>query len=94
MPLPLAPLATFAVKYGAVAIAGYALARQIQPARIDQRAEDALDELPEGLAMRSPRDREQVNATARARRVIRLGASGPGLEIDAAFLARLRFRRV
>jgi hypothetical protein len=34
-----------------------------------------------------------VNATARFRRVIRLGQSGPGLEIDATAFGRIRFRR-
>ena len=39
-------------------------------------------------------DSEQVNATARMRRVIRLGENGPGVEIDAVGLTRIRFRKV
>jgi hypothetical protein len=94
MALPLAPIAAMAIKYGAVALAGYAVARQMQPGRVDQRSEDALDELPEGLSAHRPRDRDQINGAARFRRVIRLGATGPGLEIDATALGRFRMRRV
>jgi len=94
MALPLAPLAAMAAKYGAVALAGYALARQVQHGRTDQRAEDALDELDEGLSLHRPRDREQVNGAMRFRRVVRLGTNGPGVEIDATALGRFRFRRI
>ena len=94
MALPVVPIAAVAVRYGAVALAAWALTRQIAPARVDQRAEDALDELPEGVATRRAEDREQHNATARFRRVIRLGSTGPAFEIDLAALGRLRLRRV
>jgi len=68
--------------------------RQIQPGRLDQRTEDALDEVEDGLSSHRPRDREQVNGTARFRRVIRLGVNGPGFEIDATALGRLKMRRI
>jgi hypothetical protein len=92
MPLPLAPITVFALRYGTVALASFAVARSIERGRRDQRAEDAFDELPEGLTAR--REPEQVNATGRMRRVIRFGAGGPGLEIDATALGRVRLRRV
>ena len=94
MPLPLVPIAGVALKYGTVALAAWLVARRMQPAHIDQRAEDALDELPEGLASRRPADRRQTNLTGRFRRTIRLQGVIPAVEIDAAFLARLRARRV
>lgn len=94
MALPLAPIAVMAAKYGAVALAGYAVMRQIQPGRTDQQVEDALDEMAEGISAHRPRDREQVNGALRFRRVVRLGANGPGFEIDASALGRLRMRRV
>ncbi len=91
---PLAPpVAAFALRYGTVALAGYAIARTVEKGRRDQRAEDALDEVPEGLtARRDPP--EQVNATHRFCRVIRLGSTGPAIEIDATTLTRIRFRKV
>jgi len=92
MPLPLAPITAIALRYGTVALATYALARRVELGRRDQRAEDAFDETPEGVTMR--RESEQMYATGRLRRVIRLGQSGPGVEIDASALGRVRFRRV
>ncbi len=94
MALPLAPLVPVALTYGGVALAAWWLARRIGPARVDQRAEDALDDLPDGLATANVPAREQVNATGRLRRRITLTRSGRGIELDAAFMARLRARRV
>ena len=94
MALPIAPLAGVALRYGAVALAAYALSRQVMHGRTDQRAEDAMDDLPEGLTAHRPYDRDQMNGTLRFRRVVRLGSTGPGIEIDAALLGRVRFRRV
>jgi hypothetical protein len=94
MALPIAPIAAVALRYGVVALAAYALTRQAGRGRIDQRAEDAMDELPEGVTAQRPQDREQMNGSFRIRRTIRLGHAGPGFEIDASALGRLRFRRV
>lgn len=94
MPVPLAPIAATAARYGAIALAGYVLARQMERGRVDQRAEDAFDDLPEGLTGQHARDRQQWNMAGRFRRVVRLGQSGPGVEIDASLLGRIRFRRV
>ena len=93
MALPLAPAAVLAVKYGSVALAAFLLARRVQRGALDQRAEDALDRLPEGVTALRPGDRDQTNVTARFRRVIRLGPDGAGVEIDAAALGRIRVRR-
>ncbi|MDH3263344.1 MAG: hypothetical protein OEM24_05040 [Paracoccaceae bacterium] len=87
MPLPLIPIA-------AAALTAFAVARAVRPARIDQRGEDALDATEEGIGLSRVPGREQTSATARLRRVIRLGPHGPGLEIDAGLLARFRLRRV
>ncbi len=102
MPLPLAPLLPVALRLGMVATTGLALVRFVRrnsfPGRTDQRAEDAFDELGEGISLHRPADRaadgfadKQTNATARMRRVIRFG--GKTLEIDAGFMARFRLRR-
>lgn len=95
MALPIAPIAVMAAKYGAMALAGYAFARQIQPGRTDQRFEDAFDEMEEGVHLHRPSDDpEQVNGAIRFRRVVRLSVNGPGIEIDASAMGRFRMRRV
>jgi len=101
MPLPLAPFIPVALRLGAVAAAGFALRRvlvtRIAAGRTDQRAEDALDDVADGLALHRPADRAteavtQTNTAGRLRRTIRWGRHG--IEIDAALLARLRLRRL
>ena len=92
MPLPLAPVAGVALRYGAVALITYAVTRKISHGRRDQRAEDAMDDLNEGLSVR--REAGQTNATARFRRVIRIGNNGPGVEIDISALGRLTIRKI
>lgn len=95
MPLPVAPIAGLALRYGAVALAAYAVSRSLPRGRTDQRAEDAMDDLDEGVAVHRPADRPgEGGAQARFRRVIRLGTSGPGVEVDAAAFGRIRLRRV
>jgi len=95
MPLPLAPLIPLAVRLGLVATTAFAVTRLVRaasyPGRTDQRAEDALDDLGEGLSLHRPADRaEQTNASARVRRVIRF--RGRNYEVDAGLLARFRLR--
>jgi hypothetical protein len=97
MPLPLAPLLPIALRIGMVATTTYAVTRWVRacthPGRTDQRAEDAFDDLGEGLSLHRPADRaddSQTNASARLRRVIRF--RGKSWELDAGFIARLRLR--
>lgn len=95
MPLPIVPIAGIALRYGVVAIAAYAASRRIPRGRTDQRAEDAFDDLHEGVAVHRPPDRPgQTNVAARFRRVLRFGAAGPAVEIEASAFGRLRFRKV
>jgi len=90
MPLPLVPIA---LGLSGAALAGWAAVRRSAPARIDQRGEDALDDLPEGLATRRPADhRPQANASARLVRRITL-PGGRSYDIDAGLIARLRITR-
>lgn len=97
MPLPLAPLIPLVVRLGLVASTTWAVSRWVRssthPGRTDQRAEDALDDLGEGLTVHRPADRaddQQTNASARVRRVIRF--RGRSYELDAGLMARLRLR--
>lgn len=110
MPLPLAPLLPIALRIGMVATTTYAVSRwfraRTHPGRTDQRAEDAFDDLGEGLSLHHPADRaadhpadwateaiadSQTNASARLRRVIRF--RGKSWEFDAGVMARLRLRQ-
>lgn len=99
MPLPLAPILPIALRVGAVALAGLAAGRWIaarsHAGRTDQRSEDALDDLGEGLSLHRPADRNrdgdrQANAGARLRRVIRF--RGRIWELDAGVMARFRLK--
>jgi hypothetical protein len=96
MPLPLAPIATVAmrygIRYGMVALTTYAIARSIDKSPRDQRGEDALDDLPEGLA--AARNGEQANGSARLKRTFRVGPNGPGVEVDLSAIGRLKVKRV
>lgn len=92
MAIPFTPIAVAALRYGAVAAIAYAAAQRARPRRIDPAAETAMEALPEGARVgHAP---GQLNATARWRRAVRMGAQGPGMEIDLSALARLRLRRI
>ena len=92
MPLPLAYIARFAMKYGAVALVTYATIRTVGQLPRPQPTEDALDQVNEGLDLR--RNHEELNAAGRLRRIISLSKIGRGVEIDATALIRVRLRKV
>jgi hypothetical protein len=99
MPLPLAPVAVLAFRAGIVAVSVYVARRALAAraaGRTDQRAEDALDDADEGIALHRPADRRedggQTNVSARLRRTVRWGDRG--VEIDAGLIGRFRVRKV
>jgi len=92
MPLPLAPVAGIALRYVVVAFAAFTVARKVERGHFDQRADEAMDDVNEGLTVR--REQEQLNTTARYHRAIRLGTNGPGVEIDITALGRIRLRKI
>lgn len=92
MVLPIAPLAGVALRYGVVAVAAFAVTRRVGRAHFDQRCEEAMNDVNEGVALR--KENNQVNGTGRFRRVIRVGTEGPGLEIDITALGRVKFRKI
>lgn len=96
MALPLAPIALLALRYGAVAAATYAVVKRAQNAEMkDLRSEHAHEDAPEGVNLRHHKDdrARQVDAGARYKRTIRFGAKGPGIEIDASALGRIKIKR-
>ncbi len=97
MPAPLAlpPLAWAALRLGAVAaVAIYAARSRASQPKIAEH-ENVLDTMGEGFEAAPHRAEAEraVHAHGRFRRVVRLGPTGPGIEIDASGLARLRIRR-
>ena len=97
MPAPaiIAPIAIKAAQIGLIALAAYAISRR-RDRPIPPERETALDELEEGMEMDLHREREALRADAGARwsGTVRLGPGGPGLDIDATALGRLRLRPV
>lgn len=95
-PIALAPLAWTALRLGAVAAAAIYASRASGARSPRVEHEDVLDGLPEGMTAHPQRSPEQqgVHGHGRLRRTIRLRRDGPGLEIDAAGVGRVRFRRV
>lgn len=95
MAIPIMPIAGVVLKYGPAAAAGVAALAYMRarPGHADERAEDLLDEVNEGMDATRSHEGRQVNTRGRFRRVIRAGRHGPGVEIDASFLGRVRVRR-
>ncbi len=91
MPVPIAPVAAFALRTAAVSLAAYAVVKAREGLARDQRVEDALDDLPEGAVYATTP--EGGRAAARWRRTFRVGAAGPGITVDVAALGRVRIRR-
>lgn len=91
MAIPFTPVAATALRYGAVALAGYTAARWIPAGRLPEKVEETMDKAPLGLRlMRAP---GQVAGSLRARRAGRLGGRfGPRFTVDGAVLARVRVR--
>lgn len=101
MPLPAllpavlsAPVALRLLQLGGAVALGALLAARRGPERIDIVSEDALDAVPDGADLRLDPANGRADAEARWRRAVRLGARGPGVEVDFAALGRLRARRL
>lgn len=92
MPLPVAPIALAALRYGPIAYAAFKVVQNVEMGRRDQRAEDLHDDTPEGFTLH--RDPEHLRATGRSKRIIRFGKSGPGVEIDATAFGRIKVKKV
>lgn len=92
MPLQLTPFAAMALRYGAVAAAGFVAARCLPRGRFPSAVEAQMDRTPDGVHLR--RAPGQVNLSARVARTTRLGRLGPRFRIDATALGRLRIRRL
>ena len=96
MPAPVlfTPLTAQLVAVGAAALV--AVAMRARRARSSVVRDDVLDEVEEGVAVRSERvdSARQTTVEARSRRILRWGRSGPGVEIDLSAAVRGRVRPV
>lgn len=95
-PIALSPLAWTALRLGAVAAVSLYAARSRVSDPKDPHHETVLDGLPEGHEFHTHKAEAEngMHGRSRFRRVIRFGPTGPAVEIDAAALGRVRFRRV
>lgn len=95
-PIALAPYAWTALRLGAMAAVTLYAARSRGSQPKDPHVEHALDTLAEGVAASPHRAEGEsgLNGEGRFRRIVRLGANGPAIEVDAAALGRVRLRRV
>ena len=95
-PIALAPLAWTALRLGAVAAVALYASRAAGARTARAEHQQVLDDLPEGVAAHPERTAEDkaLHGHGRLRRTFRLRPDGPGLEVDAAGVGRVRFRRV
>lgn len=90
MALPVVPIVLAASAVTSVV----AVVRKIHISPMIQDVEDTLDTVDEGVSVRKMDGNRQVNGAVRWKRVVRFGADGPGIEIDASALGRVRWRKV
>lgn len=95
MALPIAPIAATALRYGTLAAVTWYVAKRSKglPSVAEEAAHEEVDE---GISLRHHHkaDAAQANADARIKRSFRFGAGGPGIEIDATALGRIRIKRI
>ncbi len=99
MPAPaaLAPVAWKVAQFSAVAAVAWYAARKRRPAGPREVwRERVLDGVGEGLETDFSRSSEDAHmgAALRFKRGIRLGANGPGVEIDISGVSRVKLRRL
>lgn len=96
-PIAFAPIAWKFAQFGAVAaLTYYATKRRRPPGPRDIWRETALDDVELGLETDFERREHDARAAAAGkwRRGWRIGAEGPGVEMEIAGLARVKLRRL
>lgn len=98
MPTPvlLSPLTLRLLAVGGAALATAVWRARRAPSSVPR--DDMMDDIDDGVAMAAERvvdargEHRQATMLARARRVIRLGRAGPGVEVDLSAMIRGRVR--
>ena len=92
MALNIPPMAFVVLRYGAVAVAGFAAARYAPRGKFSPAVEAEMNAAPDGVQMcRAP---GQLAASGKITRTLRLGRFGPKFRLDGTALARVRMRRL
>lgn len=92
MAIQIPPLAFIALRYGVVAVAGFAAARYAPRGRLSPAVEAEMDAAPDGFQMRKAPG--QLAASGKITKNWRVGRLGPKFRLDGTALARLRIRRL
>lgn len=92
MAIPIPPLAFIVLRYGAVAVAGFAAAKYAPRGRLSPAVEAEMNAAPDGVQMcKAP---GQLAMAGKFTKVLRAGRFGPKFRMDGTALARLRIRRL
>jgi hypothetical protein len=92
MALNIPPIAFLALRYGAVAVAGFTAARLARRGRLSPAVEAEMDAAPDGVQLcKSP---GQLAAAGKMTRTLQAGPFGPKFRIDGTALGRLRIKRL
>lgn len=92
MAIQIPPLAFLALRYGAVAVAGFAAARYAKPGRFSDAVEGEMDSAPDGFDVRKAPG--QLSMAGKFTKTLRAGRFGPGFRVEGTALARLKIRRL
>ncbi|GAB5447086.1 hypothetical protein [Gymnodinialimonas sp.] len=92
MALNIPPMAFVVLRYGAVAVAGFAAARWAPRGSFSPAVEAEMNAAPDGVQLcKAP---GQLAASGKITKTLRLGRIGPKFRVDGTALARLRLRRL
>ncbi|ABD53238.1 hypothetical protein [Jannaschia sp. CCS1] len=92
MALNIPPMAFIVLRYGAVAVAGFAAARFAPRGTLSPAVEAEMDATPDGMQMcKAP---GQLAAAGKITKTLRVGRLGPMFRVDGTALARLKIRRL
>ncbi len=96
MPVPLAPIAGFALRYGAVALIGATIAKRSlkTKAEKDVYKETVMDAVPNGAEAHRIDEEEGVQLEGSHGHRQRIWIGNRGIEFDSRILARLRIRKI
>lgn len=96
MPLPLAPIAGVALRYGAVALIGAVIAKRSMKTRDhkDVAREQSFNDIQDGIDLERVESEDEVQLEGTHGYWQRVWLGNRGIELDSRILARLRIRKL